>query len=398
MIKKSLPIIAFVGIGHLVNSLLALILISAGAAKLPVNEFGFYMLVTSLLVFVAKFTDFGTNNIYVTKALKIETSQELISAFFSTKVLLSLITLPISLIISKVYSFDLKTLLIFILGVFFYMLNFSLYSIFQKYEKYWLLIITNFIPAIIKGTFGLFIFLNLISNVQATTYIAVFALSVLPSIALIWFLPPEYKKLRFNFSNVRSYLLLAFPAGTSQMISESLSNISNISAKYFGGNFSVGIYSIADKMSAIFSLASISVFTVLLPKNSLRKKDKLKYDYIETGIIAGLILILAVLAIFVSHFFLQIAFGDKFDQSIGIVSVLIFAYALTAIHSFMENYFFVEDKTDKLLKISLTKLTVVLICTFVLGNMYGLYGIAWAQLIAAVSAVCITLSYIGNKA
>ncbi len=397
MIKKSLPIIAFVGAGHLINSLLALLLISAGAAKLPINEFGFYMFVTSLLVFVAKFTDFGTNNIYVTKALKVNMSQDLVSAFFSTKVLLFLFTLPISLIISKIYAFNTQTFLIFVFGVFFYMLNFSLYSIFQKYEKYWLLIITNFIPAIIKGIFGALILFNIINNIQAHTYIAIFALSVLPSLFLMWFLPQDYKNVRFSTMHIKAYLREAFPAGTSQMINESLPNISNITAKYFGGNFSVGIYSIADKMSAIFSLASISVFTVLLPKNSLRKKNKLKYDYIETSIIAGLILILAVLAIFVSHFFLQIAFGSKFDQSTEIISVLIFAYALTAIHSFMENYFFVEDKTDKLLKISITKLTVVIVSTFLLGNAYGLYGIAWAQLIAAVSAVCITLAYIGNK-
>jgi O-antigen/teichoic acid export membrane protein len=71
---------------------------------------------------------------------------------------------------------------------------------------------------------------------------------------------------------------------------------------------------------------------------------------------------------------------------------MIIACAFTAMHSFMENYFYIENKTKTLLMISTTKLVVFLIFSFILVPAYNLLGLVYAQLIAAIIALTITVS------
>lgn len=86
-----------------------------------------------------------------------------------------------------------------------------------------------------------------------------------------------------------------------------------------------------------------------------------------------------------------IVFGDKFADSINLLDILIIAASFTAIHNFLENYFFVEQATHKLAAISLLKLTVFVAVAFSLMGTYGLTGLAIAQISASTVAL-ITIS------
>jgi O-antigen/teichoic acid export membrane protein len=191
--------------------------------------------------------------------------------------------------------------------------------------------------------------------------------------------------------NTSEFLKEAFPAGVSLLISEGWSSIANIITKFAKSFSDVGLYSLADKLSAIFSLISFSIFTVLLPKNSKRKKENKRYDFKETTLISIGILLLAFMGVIASRMLVVPIFGENFRASLPILYILLFASAFTAINTFMENYFFVEKKTNNLLPISLTRLISFVVVSFVLLPIYSINGIAWASLISSVSVTLIMI-------
>ena len=68
----------------------------------------------------------------------------------------------------------------------------------------------------------------------------------------------------------------------------------------------------------------------------------------ETIVISLGVILLAVLGIVVSNLIVIPLFGENFRNSLPILYILLFASAFSAINSFMENYFFVENKTMSL--------------------------------------------------
>jgi O-antigen/teichoic acid export membrane protein len=178
------------------------------------------------------------------------------------------------------------------------------------------------------------------------------------------------------------------------MIFEGWPALNNAAAKIIRGFSDVGVFSMANKIAQVFSLISYSVFTVLLPKNARLRKEKKRYDFKETVFISIGIIIISVVGMVFAEFFLTTLFGEKFAPSIRLLDILIFANAFSAIHTFMENYFFVENKTNYILYINLSKLTLFIISGIILTGYLQLMGLAIANLIASIGALGITYYFI----
>jgi O-antigen/teichoic acid export membrane protein len=129
---------------------------------------------------------------------------------------------------------------------------------------------------------------------------------------------------------------------------------------------------------------------VLLPKNANRKKQNLKYDFTETFVISLIILALSGLAIPLTHFLVVKIFGSKFQESLTIINVLVFSAAITSIHTFIENFFFVEQKTNYIMYINIGKLVVFVTLCALLVPLYSLSGLAFSDLTASICAVFFT--------
>lgn len=389
MLNKSIFKISFLTAGNITNALLGFAFITAAAKTLPLDVFGKYALLTSLLVSLAKIMDFGTNSIYVAQALS--KSKEMQEKFLGIKLLLFAISIPISLGVLYFLNLDSPIILMmFAAGLIAYGLNFTMYAFFHRAEKFEHLLLLNTLPATIKGLFAVGIFLGAL-NLDINQFFAVFALSMFSSLFLAFFVPYEKKDFKISFNNILPILKNAFPAGVSQIVNEGWPAITNSIAKLAKGFTDVGIFSLADKVSDIFSLASLSIFTVLLPKNANRKRNNLQFDAKEAIILGSVILAMAVAAITVSGFFLKMFFGDKFAGSIPLLNILILTSAITAIVSFMENYFYVEDETHYLLRINIGKLSTLLVCSFFLVPYFGLFGLAYSSLSSSIVALLITV-------
>jgi len=392
---KSLKKISLVGMGNIFNAGLGFLFLTAVARTLNLETFGKYALISTLLLTISKIVDFGANSVYVARSIT-EQNTKLSNTLFTLKVIQFLASVPISLICLKLLNvFDTATSLIFILGILAYTMNYLFYAYFQKAEKYAKMVLLNTIPQLVKGVFAVLFFTStIIPNFNLA--FGVFSLSIFAGIFLYFALPAENKKFELNIAGVAALFKESSPAGISQIVYESWGTFNNAIAKFTKGFGDVGILSLANKISNLFSLVSLSVFAVLLPKNATHKLRGTKYDYKETALIAGGIIVLAVISITGSELFITTIFGEKFSGSVRLLDILILAAAVSAIHTFIENLFFVESKTGYIIAATIVKLSTYGLTALILVPYLSLYGIAWSNLVAAVAGLITAVYFISR--
>jgi len=388
--KESVKKISLVGLGNMLNAGLGFLFLSAVARELSVDQFGKYALLISLLIFLSKIMDFGTNSNFVAKSIASE-DKNLAQHFISSKILLFVVSLLISILLLFVFKMDSAlVILIFVAGLIFYGINYTLFGLFQSLEKYFLLVLLNSIPALIKGFFAILVLTGHV-DLNLEQFFMVFSFAIGPSSLLYFFLPKNFKKLKLEFSKTGQIIKQAISPGISQLINEGFPAVSNTVVKIFTDFAGVGIYSLADKISSAFVLVSFTIFTVLLPKNAVRKKEEKGYDFKETALLATGVFLLSIATIVFAKYFVPWFFQNKYDESIRILNILVIAGGISAIHTFMENYFFVENKTKYLAFISGGKLTVFLTFALILTPIYSIVGLAYSHLIAATSTLVFML-------
>jgi len=398
--------VSFVSTGNIMNAGFGLVFLTASARVLSPADFGRYALLTTLLVFMSKVVDFGSNSVFVAESLKVNNSAvngkgELVKTFMALKAML--FGLAVLLSIAAFYALGFRSsalLAIFLAGLVFYSINVALFAVFQSAEMFGHAVLLNSIPAFFKAVIGGLMLLGILS-LSFTTIYATFCLSMILCLFLYFYIPKEFKHLN-NANIVKSSftqaLKASFPAGVSQLISQGWSAISNTIVKFFKGFFDVGVFYLADKIASVFSLISLSIFTVILPQNARRKKENLPHDLRETGVLALLVMALAVGFVSVSGIFVKSVFGDKYAGSLLILDILIVSAAISAVHSFMENYFYVHDSTKTIMYISVAKLVVFVLLSFLLLPGLSLKGLALSQLISSiVGLVLVSFLTVRNK-
>jgi O-antigen/teichoic acid export membrane protein len=389
---KILKKVSFVSAGNILNAGFGLVFLTACARVLSPADFGKYALLTTLLVFMSKVVDFGSNSVFVAESLKSSSSlgdskSELFNIFIALKTMLLGLAILFSLIVFYVLGFSSPILLlIFLTGLIFYSVNVTLFALFQSAERFGLAVLLNSVPAFFKAVIGVLMLLGVL-NLSFIAIYATFCLSMGFCAVLYFYLPKEFKQLhsvnvvKKGFTQV---FKASFPAGISQLISQGWSAISNSIIKFSKGFSDVGVFYLADKIANVFSLISLSIFTVVLPQNARRKKENLPHDLRETTVLALLVLMLAVGFVSVSGIFVHTVFGDKYAGSLLILDILIISAAISAVHSFMENYFYVHDSTKTIMYISLVKLSIFVIASLLLLPIMSLKGLALSQLISSV--------------
>lgn len=401
--KSSLKNLSVVGISNFLNLGLGLILFSAAAKTLNLNDFGVYSLLTILLVWFSKLIDFGSNSNFVSGFLSknINYVNELINFKLISFILSSVLgSLTVYYAVNYYYTFrntqinlDLNVVIpLFILGLFFYGINYLLFALYQKEEKFVKASLLNFIPAVVKGSFGILIILGII-NLDLNYFFGIFALSMIGSSLFLLEKFSDLKNFKFDL-NISHFLKNFFLAGTSQQINESWGPISNSLAFILKNLSDLGNYSFASKLSNVFSVISYSIYTVILTSNAKRKRDSLSYNLKESLILGIFLILIALIGTLLAPIIIPLIFGDKFLGSIAIFSVLIFSGALSSIHKFLDNYFFIEEKSKTLLSFTLLKLVLFITLSYLFINEYGIIGLALADLTVSLLITVLTFTYI----
>lgn len=391
--------VSLVSAGNILNAGFGLVFLTAAAKVLSVTDFGRYALITTLLVFMSKIVDFGSNSVFVAQSMDNDNRSLLIHDFYVLKLALFIISSVLSLVI--LYSLGFRSadvIVIFLVGLLFYSVNVTLFAVFQSKEMFTHAILLNTVPAFLKALLGVLILRNIFIPSFTGIY-AIFSLSIGLSFLLFMFVPDEFKKFSHRKGLKSDFLPIlknSSPAGISQLISQGWSAISNTIVKVSRGFTDVGVFYLADKIANVFSLISLSIFTVLLPQNARRKKENLPHDLQETVFLGVLVLFLAVGFISVSGIFIDKFFGQKFSGSLLVLDILVLSSAISAIHSFMENYFYVHDQTQTIMHVSLVKLVIFIVMAFILIPVMSLRGLALSQLISSVIGL-FAVSYIISR-
>jgi O-antigen/teichoic acid export membrane protein len=382
MLKK----ISLVTVGNMFNAFLGFLYLWAVANTLPLDQFGKYSLFTSIVIVIGRLTDFGTNSTFVTRSILEKTKR---AGFIYTKFFLTLAAFLIGLAVLEILNLlTLSFGIIFIISITAYSFNYMLYAFYQEKEKYTLLVLLYTLPALVKATAALLLYLEFLHpTVELTS--AIFGFSVFAG-ALLLIKDNPLKRIKLSFKPNWNLLKEAWPAGISQTITEVWAALSNSIAKVIQGFSDVGVFALANKVSVVFSILSLSIFTVLLPKNAKRKKQELAYSFDEAALLTMLLLVMGIAGIISSKFVIANFFGPQFEKSLELLNILVFAAALSGIASFMENYFFIEQSTPKILAINISKLATFLVSVLILTPSLKLKGLAYSQLIAALTAVLIT--------
>lgn len=392
--KDSIIKIGYVSVLNFVNLGLGLILFLSLAQRLSIEDFGIYALLTLLLVSLSKIIDFGSNSTFVSEFISKgkHSLNEVISFKIISFFVVSLISVLILVYVNKIS--DLSIIFTFILGLFFYGINYSLFGLFQKDEEFFKASLLNFLPALVKAIFGgLFIFGFLVPDY--TLGFQVFSLSMAASALFLKFKIKEIKTFKFTFS-IRTFFKKFYLAGISQAINESWSTISNQILAILRTLVDLGSFSLASKLSNVFSLISYSIYTVILTTNAKRRKYLISYNLTESLILGIFLIIIATIGSFVAPIFFKVFFGNKFDDSIIIFTILLFSQALASIHKFLDNFFFIEEKSQTLLKFTTIKLLLFIILSVLLTNTYGIIGLAVADLVVSLTITIFTFVYILN--
>lgn len=392
--KDSIIKIGYVSVLNFVNLGLGLILFLSLAQRLSIEDFGIYALLTLLLVSLSKIIDFGSNSTFVSEFISKgkHSLNEVISFKIISFFVVSLISVLILVYVNKITDFSI--IFTFILGLFFYGINYSLFGLFQKDEEFFKASLLNFLPALVKAIFGgLFIFGFLIPDY--TLGFQVFSLSMAASALFLNFKIKEIKTFKFTFS-IRTFFKKFYLAGISQAINESWSTISNQILAILRTLVDLGSFSLASKLSNVFSLISYSIYTVILTTNAKRRKYLISYNLTESLILGIFLIIIATIGSFVAPIFFKVFFGNKFDDSIIIFTILLFSQAFASIHKFLDNFFFIEEKSQTLLKFTTIKLLLFIILSVLLTNTYGIIGLAVADLVVSLTITIFTFVYILN--
>jgi len=386
--------IGYVAALNFINLVMGVVLFLSLAQKLSVEDFGIYALLSLLLVSFSKIIDFGSNSSFVSDY--ISRGKNSLNEVISFKIISFLVVSVISvLILEKVNQISSLVIIVsFILGLFFYGINYSLFGIFQKDEQFFKASMLNFFPALIKAIFGFMIIFNI---VQANLILGfqIFSLSMGASAIFLIFKFKEIKGFKFTFK-LSTFFKKFYLAGISQAINESWSTISNQILALIRNLVDLGTFSLASKLSNVFSLISYSIYTVILTTNAKRRKNFISYNLTESLILGIFLILIATIGSLIAPVFFKLFFDNKFDESILIFTVLLFSQAFASIHKFLDNFFFIEEKSKTLLKFTTIKLLSFIIISILLTNSYGILGLAVADLIVSITITALTFVYILN--
>ena len=149
------------------------------------------------------------------------------------------------------------------------------------------------------------------------------------------------------------------------------------------------MFSLAVKLSSIFSLASFSIFTVLLPNKAKEIRERKNYS-IKTSILLSIIIFsCAIFMSLLAKSMLYLLFA-KYINILPIFYILIFSASFYAISGFLDNFFYVKEKTTTLLLINASKIITLIISVFYLTQIFGIIGTSYANLVTSILFTGIT--------
>lgn len=379
--------LVIVGMGNLINAFGGFAYLISASKILSVENFGKYSFLISFFIFMAKLTELGTTSSFV--SLSIKEGKNYNKSLYVLKFILTVFVILISFPILLLYKFtNFEVFISLCVGYIGYVLNDYLFALFQKDESFIKTTFVNALPALFKLVFALLLISYFKTNdAPLLTTLNIYFFALFTSLFLFPFISKNRQPIPNN--GIKDLARIGFPGGVSQALNTAIPAI-NSSIILLKTSFEgVGMFSLAEKLSSIFSLASFSIFTVLLPNKAKEIRERKNYS-IKTSILLSIIIFsCAIFMSLLAKSMLYLLFA-KYINILPIFYILIFSASFSAISGFLDNFFYVKEKTTTLLLINITKIFTLVISVFYLTQNFGITGAAYANLFTSILFTGIT--------
>lgn len=379
--------LVIVGLGNFINALGGFAYLISASKILSVENFGKYSFLISFFIFMAKLTELGTTSSFV--SLSIKEGKNYNKSLLLLKVALTTIVILLSFPILSIYKFTNSEIFISLcVGYIGYALNDYLFALFQKDESFIKTTFVNALPALFKLILAFFfIFYFKTNNAPLLTTIIIYFFALFTSLFLFPFVSKNKNPDPKN--GVKNLARVGFPGGISQALNTAIPAI-NSSIILFKTSFeAVGMFSLAEKLSSILSLASLSIFTVILPNKAREMRENKNYSIRTSVMLSVVIIFCSVFMSLLAKSVLNLLF-IKYVNILPFFYILIFSSGFSAISGFLDNFFYVKEKTTTLLLTNISKIIFLVISAFYLTQNFGIIGTAYANLLTSILFAVVT--------
>ncbi|MBP7859762.1 oligosaccharide flippase family protein [Patescibacteria group bacterium] len=405
------PTLRNVGIvttGNIANAILGFISLIIVSRTLGPAHFGVFSVVFGFYFLISKLGDLGSNStavkyISLFKSQKKEKDAQDVLAFFLGITYLFIfvyliILIPfykqIALLLNiQNYSIYILFALISAIGL----ILFNTYSvILQSLEKFNEFVLYYSVATLVK-ILGV-LFLSAILFLNLTSAITIYFISPFIGFFGMFFVIHFVYKYKAKPNLSRSTLKKISPFFYFMMFASVFAAINEQVGVFFSNiffsNFDAGIWGASSRLSSVFSLIAASIGTVLIPRASRYTDIKNIKNFAYKSILLGLVLFVAVLPVSIfPEFFITLTAGEAYITGAPILAILCISGAFSILTAGFSSVFFSLNKAQYFTFVSIFNLVFQIPLMFLLGDMFGLIGLAYSQLVIAISILLISIFY-----
>jgi len=335
--SKTLQDLVKVLSGNIVAKGIGFLIIIIISRDLGPEQYGVFSLLLAIFVISIQISDFGISTSYVKYLSEnLSKANEIFFTVIVSKIILSLISIfslfllsshiSIFFFDSNVYTKLIKFISIAILFHSIYGVIIANYEAKQNFKQYAFLDIFHNLLKIITAVLISLFFIHeehLIYFMYGYSYSIVGILLIL--------LIKNYKKIsitnKFNFSHFIEIYKLGFWIFLSALATMVITRLDIIMLQKMSTSEEVGYYSVAVNLAMIFPLITTSLTITLLPKMETFLKNNSIKEYIYKILSkAPYVLLLLIFVEISSPYIITILFTNKYQESISIFQILLFAF------------------------------------------------------------------------
>lgn len=376
-----------------VNTIIPVLTVPYITRILGTEEYGNFSIALNWILYFQVLVEFGFGLSGARKAALINDENELGKLFdniISSRILLFLISFVLLNIVSLISGFNLKIyvcmllLFIMIIGT-----TFQLTWLFQGKQDMKFITITNVISRVVSVVL---IFLLVKSKNDLYVYCILYSITLFLSSIISMIIANKKYNLSFHFSKIYDIkneindgkYLFASSAMIKIFSGFGITVLGIISATSITGIYSA-ICKIPYVLTMLFSPVSQAIYPYISAKfsegvnNGLKTIKKICVPILVIFLVPSLIIILF------GNFFVNLIFGYEYAIYSIIVIPLVLQFVFAIINNFLGIQFLVacgyQKKYSKSLLIGCIS---IILFNIVLGNLFDIYGVAWASFISEV--------------
>jgi len=394
-------------VSQIINKALPFLLIPLITRYLSPEQYGLVISFTAFLTFSYVFVGLSANG--AVNVSYFQKSHEEMKGYIYASLLILLTSVMISSLLIHYFSEILVTktglteawlhLAVFTaLFQFITLINLALWQAEQKAKQFGIYQILQSLLMTILTIIFIISFKMGAEGVIVANVISIILFGLL-SLIFLWY--REYIAFSIDSENFKDLLHFGLPMVPHQLSGWVLLQYDKLFIVVMLGLTEAGIYAIGFQIGMMISILTLAfnkawspfLFKKLASKPSDFEKQKLvKYTYLY---FIG-ILFLAFIISFLSPYFIQWYVGEKFNDSIEIVSIITFAFAFNGMYFMIVNYLFYMKKTKVLALITFFNAILYIIMSYLLLQKYGVIGVAYATLLSHILTF-VTVWVVSNR-